>query len=72
MGNNPINRSGRRNLECPHYAACLDRVASVQWPQFTCDLCAHRKTRQPIRLEALSVETLGWKDIWGGGMSLKI
>ena len=72
MGNNPINHSGRRNLDCPHYAACLDRVASAQWPDFTCKYCAHHKTRQAIRLDNLSRETLGWEDIWSGGMSLKI
>ncbi|BEQ13864.1 hypothetical protein FAK_12440 [Desulfoferula mesophila] len=72
MGNNPINHSGRRNLDCPHYVACLDRVASAQWPHFTCEFCAHRKNRRPIRLDNPTRESLGWEDIWGGGMSLEI
>ncbi len=68
----PVNDEGGRNLDCPHYSFCLDRAAYAQWPDFTCEYCTHRNTRQPIRLDDLDLETIGWEDIWCGEMSLMI
>ena len=63
-GTNPQRLLGYRNLDCPHYMACLDRVVRLSWQSFSCRHCAHQNLTQPLRAEDLEMETPGWEDLW--------
>lgn len=64
---NPVSKQGDRNLQCPYYVLCLDIAAASMWPDFTCDLCFYRKTKEATRIEEMDLCAPGWEDIWGGG-----
>ena len=63
---NPRNHLGDRNFECPHYVFCLDIAAANMWPNFTCDFCIYKKTKEDKKIEELDLCAPGWEDIWGG------
>lgn len=63
---NPVSKPGDRNLQCPYYVLCLDIAAANMWPDFTCDLCFYRKTKEATRIEEMDLCAPGWEDIWGG------
>ena len=63
---NPVSKQGDRNLQCPYYVLCLDIAAANMWPDFTCDLCFYRKTKEATRIEEMDLCAPGWEDIWGG------
>ncbi|MBW2108594.1 MAG: hypothetical protein JRI36_08030 [Deltaproteobacteria bacterium] len=43
----PVNRRGRRNLECFRYGTCLDYVVKQGWQHWDCSKCTYRSVREP-------------------------
>ncbi|CAO0824790.1 conserved hypothetical protein [Desulfarculales bacterium] len=64
---NLVSKQGDRNQQCPYYILCLDIAAANMWPNFTCDRCFYRKTKEPSCIEEMDLCAPGWEDIWGGG-----
>lgn len=40
-----------RNLDCPIYDQCLDKIAALDWSSFSCSACQHRETGVAERAE---------------------
>jgi hypothetical protein len=39
---NPTSKHGPRNVFCPYYSDCLDRVIEMGWMSWHCHLCGER------------------------------
>jgi len=39
---NPVPEQGSRNVFCPYYSDCLDRVIKAGWMAWHCRLCGQR------------------------------
>ena len=39
----PVNREGRRFIECPFYGDCLMHAAKYNWSAWTCEECSNLK-----------------------------
>ena len=60
----PSRHFGRRNLECPHYAHCLDVAVKQAWHTFSCGQCLSRHQQVKLRVEEMDVDAPGWEEIW--------
>ncbi len=45
---NPVHRSGKRNLYCPHYDQCLTHAAKYFWRFWDCSDCFYRNVAESI------------------------
>jgi hypothetical protein len=61
---NPSRHFGDRNLDCPHYARCLDVAVRQAWHTFSCGQCSCRNQGQKMRAEELDLDAPGWEEIW--------
>ncbi|MEW6667959.1 MAG: hypothetical protein AB1512_22335 [Thermodesulfobacteriota bacterium] len=61
---NPAPEQGSRNVYCPHYSECLDKVIKRGWTGWHCHLCGERFNQAAEPELALSVgESFAYYDL---------
>ena len=56
----PVNKSGIKNVFCPHYRNCLDYAAKQRWQHWHCLDCPFRSKEQPLS----QMPNIRTPDIW--------
>jgi hypothetical protein len=44
----PMNKTGNRNVLCPHYNDCLDYIVARSWKDWDCSDCRNKMNQESI------------------------